>query len=251
MTYEYYYYFTWSWIAIAIIIFFALLFITAPYGRHTTSTWGPLIDNRLGWVIMEVFVVIVLYYFVFTGRHVQSTTNLVILSFFSLHYLNRSLVFPFRLKTTGKKMPITIMFMGMAFNMVNGFLIGYFLGNFRVYGMDWLTSPQFIIGTTIFFIGMTINWQSDTLLLNLRKPGELGYKIPKGKLFKYVSCPNLLGEVIEWMGFAILTWSLPGLAFFLWTFANLVPRGIAHHKWYKEKFEDYPKKRKAVFPFLW
>ncbi|HMX84253.1 MAG TPA: 3-oxo-5-alpha-steroid 4-dehydrogenase, partial [Saprospiraceae bacterium] len=121
----------------------------------------------------------------------------------------------------------------------------------KVYENQWLTSPEFIIGTLIFVTGLIINWRSDALLIGLRKQDETGYKIPYGGLFKYVSCPNLLGETIEWGGFAILTWSLPGLAFFVWTFANLIPRAIAHHRWYKQHFSDYPEGRKAVIPFLW
>ncbi|NCX34980.1 MAG: hypothetical protein EBX23_06415, partial [Proteobacteria bacterium] len=26
------------------------------------------------------------------------------------------------------------------------------------------------------------------------------------------------------------------------------PRALAHHKWYQEKFSDYPKSRKAIIP---
>ncbi|MBN9293643.1 MAG: DUF1295 domain-containing protein [Flavobacteriia bacterium] len=251
ITFELYKLYTWIWIAVALVTFIALLKITAPYGRHTKSSWGPLIDNKLGWFIMEFFVLIVLSYFVITGSNVQSVTNFIIIGFFALHYLNRSIIFPLRIKTNGKKMPVSIMLMAMFFNLNNGFLIGYYLGEFRVYSLEWLQTPQFIIGTLIFAAGMFINWHSDTLLIHLRKPGETGYKIPKGGLFNYVSCPNLFGETIEWAGFAILTWSLPGFAFFIWTFANLIPRAISHHKWYKEKFPDYPKERKAVFPFLW
>lgn len=33
----------------------------------------------------------------------------------------------------------------------------------------------------VFFVGMTINIHSDHVLRNLRKPGETGYKIPRGK----------------------------------------------------------------------
>lgn len=251
LTYQLFNGFTWAWIIIALVIFLVLLFITAPYGRHTKTTWGPLIDNKIGWFLMEFFVLVVLYFFLLTGTNSISTANGIIAAFFTLHYINRSIVFPLRIKTSGKKMPVLIMLMGMGFNLVNGFLLGYFLGNFRIYPVEWLASPQFTIGTVLFFTGMYINIQSDNILINLRQPGETGYKIPQQGLFSYVSCPNLFGEVLEWAGFAILMWNLPGLAFFVWTFANLVPRAISHHKWYLEKFPDYPKERKAVIPFLW
>ena len=251
ITFELYKLYTWVWIAVAVVTFITLLKITAPYGRHTKSTWGPLIGNKLGWFIMEFFVLVVLFYFIITGNNIQSPVNLIILGLFALHYINRSIIFPLRIKTNGKKMPVSIMFMALFFNLNNGFLIGYYLGEFKIYSIDWLQTPQFITGTLIFAAGMFINWHSDTVLINLRKPGETGYKIPKGGLFNYVSCPNLFGETLEWAGFAILTWSLPGLAFFVWTFANLIPRAISHHNWYKEKFKDYPKERKAVLPFIW
>lgn len=251
MSFEQYTVFTWIWIALAAAVFVLLLFITAPYGRHTKRTWGPLINNKLGWFIMEFFLLVILFYFIFTGENEQSIVNMIIIGLITLHYVDRSLIFPFRIKTKGKKMPLVIMLMALGFNLSNGYLFGYYLGNYKVYTLDWLTTPQFIIGTVIFITGAIINKHADTVLINLRKPNETGYKIPQGGLFKYISCPNLFGEVVEWLGFAILTWSLPGLAFFVWTFANLVPRALSHHKWYLNNFEDYPKKRKAVIPFIW
>lgn len=246
-----YQYFLIGWMAFAIIIFIVLMFITAPYGRHSKTNWGPMVGNRLGWVVMEMVVLLVLWYFIFKGKNEQTSANVLIISMFTFHYFNRSFIFPLRLKTTGKKMPLAIMFMGIVLNIVSGFTFGYYFGNLKVYENQWLTSPEFIIGTLIFVTGLIINWQSDALLIGLRKQDETGYKIPYGGLFKYVSCPNLLGETIEWGGFAILTWSLPGLAFFVWTFANLIPRAIAHHRWYKQHFSDYPEGRKAVIPFLY
>ena len=41
------------WIAIAVITFFYLFFVTAPYGRHASSDWGPSMDARWGWIVME------------------------------------------------------------------------------------------------------------------------------------------------------------------------------------------------------
>jgi hypothetical protein len=57
---------------------------------------------------------------------------------------------------------------------------------------------------------------------------------------------------LEWVGFAIASWSLLGVTFAFCTFCNLAPRGLDHHKWYKNEFKKkYPKSRKAVIPFIW
>ncbi|HDP80029.1 MAG TPA: DUF1295 domain-containing protein, partial [Spirochaetes bacterium] len=95
------------------------------------------------------------------------------------------------------------------------------------------------------------NMHADHVLKNLRSPGETGYRIPAGGLYRFVSCPNYFGEILEWTGWALATWSLPGLAFALFTMANLVPRARAHHRWYHETFPDYPAERKRVIPFLY
>jgi len=73
---------------------------------------------------------------------------------------------------------------------------------------------------------------------------------PHRGLFRYVSSPNYLGEIVEWIGWGVATWSLPGAAFALWTIANLTPRALANHKWYKKTFPQYPSKRKALVPFI-
>lgn len=147
-------------------------------------------------------------------------------------------------------MPVVIVLSAIFFNLVNGSLIGYYFTHFANYPDWWLQDFRFIFGAAIFMIGLFINWKSDNMLIQLRRPNETHYVIPRGWLFDYISCPNLFGELIEWLGFAILCWNLPALCFFVWTFANLVPRAISHHKWYKDKFNDYPVGRKAVVPFV-
>jgi steroid 5-alpha reductase family enzyme len=97
---------------------------------------------------------------------------------------------------------------------------------------------------------MILNISSDSILIDLKKQNGNSYKIPQKGLFRLVSSPNYLGEIIEWSGWAIATWSLPGLAFALWTAANLVPRARSNHQWYKKEFTDYPESRKALIPFI-
>ena len=107
------------------------------------------------------------------------------------------------------------------------------------------------MGLAVFVLGMFINHQSDAILLSLRKAGESHYSIPYGGFFRYVSSPNLLGEIIEWIGFAILSWHLGAVTFAVWTMANLIPRAMENHRWYKKSFEDYPSDRNILIPYLW
>jgi 3-oxo-5-alpha-steroid 4-dehydrogenase 1 len=239
-----------AWIALALITFLILLFFKpSTYGRHTNLK-RLSISNKWGWFLMELPTLFIVVFFLLGSLDFNIITTCFIF-LYVIHYVNRVFVFPFRLNTKGKKMPLLIVISAIFFNMVNVFFIGYYFGNFATgYDLNWLYSPQFISGFALFLVGAYVNNQSDSILINLRKESESGYKIPHGGLFKYVSCPNHLGEIIEWIGFAILTWSMPGLAFALWTIANLLPRAISHHIWYKKEFKDYPVSRKAIIPFL-
>lgn len=239
------------WIVAGIVLFPVLLFIKQPYGRHTSKKWGILMDNQLGWLLMEVPSPLLFSILFFTGQNSHKTVNILIYSLWMLHYVHRTFIFPFLTKTKGKKIPVLIVLLGIFFNLVNAGLNGYFIGHFQeTYQTAWIFSFPFITGVILFFTGMYINIRSDYTLISLRKKPGNGYKIPYGGMFKYVSCPNYLGEMIEWTGFALLSWNFASLAFAVWTYANLIPRALNHHKWYRSYFKDYPEKRKAVFPFI-
>jgi len=239
------------WMGIAIITIPFLLKITVPYGRHTTNTWGPMINNRFGWFIMEAPVIVVFSWLFFIGDAEKSVLSYIFYGLFMLHYLNRTFIFPLQLKGKKKKMPLLVVVFAIFFNLFNGFFNGYWFGYLSpVYDMSWLLDWRFILGGMLFFTGMAINIRADQRLIALRKGGKTGYYIPYGGLFKYISSPNLFGEIIEWLGWAMMSWCLPAFSFALWTLANLLPRAIDHHRWYKKRFENYPKDRKAVIPFL-
>ena len=151
-------------------------------------------------------------------------------------------------------MPLAIMMMGMLFNLLNGFMQGewlFYLAPETLYMSDWLKTPQFILGVLLFFTGMGINWYSDYVIRHLRKPGDTQHYLPSQGMYRYVTSANYFGEIIEWTGWAILTWSLSGLVFLWWTVANLVPRANAIWHRYKEEFGDAVGNRKRVFPFLY
>lgn len=250
MTDSLFYLLVYVWIVTGLVAFPFVLKIIAPYGRHTTRGWGPLLPNRLGWIIMESPALLVFAGFYLFGSVPHNSVTWLFFSLYLFHYVNRTVIFPLRLRTPGKMMPVSIVLMALCFNFVNGFINGYYLGWLADYPLSWFTDPRFICGIILFISGLLINWQADNILIHLRKPGETGYVIPKGGFFNYVSCPNHFGEIVEWSGFALMTWSSPALAFALWTLVNLMPRALHHHKWYREHFADYPEKRKALFPFI-
>jgi len=236
---------TYIWILIALIVLPINLIYKAPYGKHSTKKWGKSIDNKTGWILMELPALLTCPLIYFTISE-EINLNVVFIVLWITHYLNRTVIYPFRIKTKGKKIPIAIVASAFFFNMVNGILNGYFL---TLLQFESISELYLILGFIIFIIGFYINISSDNLLIKLRT-NQKGYVIPNGKLFNYVSCPNFFGEIIEWLGFAIMTLNPGSLSFLIWTICNLIPRSKAHHKWYKENFENYPKKRKAVIPYL-
>ena len=96
---------------------------------------------------------------------------------------------------------------------------------------------------------MYVNRSSDQYLISLREK-QSGYQLPRGGLFESISCPNHFGEIVEWLGFAIIAWNISAVTFVIWTACNLIPRALNHHSWYKDQFNNYPESRKAIFPKL-
>lgn len=240
-----------AWTILAIVLFPMQFFVTAPYGRHARTDWGPTLPNRLGWFLMELVSLVVFVGLFLSGASEKTAPMWVFFALWAAHYVNRSLIFPWRTHTQGKRMPLAIAGSAAAFNIVNAGLNGLYLGWWGpVYPPEWLFDPRFIVGLAVFVLGAGINIWSDNKLIGLRSGGGQGYTIPRGGLFQWVSCPNLMGEIIQWSGFALMCWNLPALSFAVWTAANLIPRAVSHHKWYRHTFPDYPRDRRAVIPAL-
>ncbi len=240
------------WVVVAAVTFLALQFLVAPYGRHHRAGWGPTVHRTLGWVVMEAPAVFVFAFFLLVSPRRAEVVPLVFTAIWMLHYVNRTFIFPFRMRGGQLRMPWLIVGMGFFFNLVNGYVQARYLftlGPAR--GTEWLLSPAFLAGVAVFAVGHVLNQHSDSVLRNLREHGDTHYEVPHGGGYRFVSCPNYLGELLEWTGWALLTWSVSGLLFLVWTAANLLPRARAHHRWYHEEFSDYPRERKALIPFLY
>jgi len=245
---------------LGVCVFIILQFVTPAYGMTFNNRWGISIRSNLGWFIMEapVFFAMLVLYFISLYFNIRpfNIVTFVMFFFFEFHYFQRSFIFPLLMRGQSK-MPLSIIITGVVFNTCNAIMQGgwlFFFSPVDAYPISWFWSPQFIIGTLIFLFGMVVNLHADRVIRNLRKNDmDNNYYLPHGWMFKHISSANYLGEILEWAGFAILTWSVSGLVFLIWTFANIVPRSKAVYERYTQFFgeEFTSQKRYKIFPGIY
>lgn len=235
---------------LAAVTFAALWLVVAPYGRHSRPGWGPTVPARLGWLLMESPAWLFFAWVHAGGARRAEAAPLALLALWLCHYLYRGLVFPLRLRGGARPLPVLLAGLGFGFNLLNGWVNARWISELGTYPPGWLADPRFLAGAALFAAGLAVHVSADAALRRLRAPGESGYRVPRGGLFEWVSCPNYLGEMVQWAGWALATWSLAGLAFAVYTGANLAPRALAHHAWYRQRFPDYPARRRALVPFV-
>lgn len=236
-----------------------------PYGKHAPAAGedfgyfgkaknllGYPVPNRIAWCVQESPACIVPAICWASAPKPLGNTNKALLAMFIAHYFQRSFVYSLRLRGN-KGSPLSLMLCCFFFCAGNGMLQALALTRHYQFPKEHLRSPQFIVGFLIWAAGALINIHSDDTLIKLRKPGETAYKIPRGGAFELVSGANFVGEIVEWYGWAIaggFRYFGTGAAFAVFTMFNIAPRACATHRWYVEKFEDYPKDRKRLLPFI-
>lgn len=236
-----------AWMGLALITAVILTRTTAPYGRHARQGWGPALPATWSWMVMEaVSPVVVLACFVSSSH--RNAEAWAFAAVFCGHYGYRSFVYPFLGGTNNSRVPLSISAMASVFNAINGCVIGAALYG-TVEGPPE-ASGWMGVGGLLVVAGFATHIWADSVLRNLRVNKGPGYHVPTGGLFRYVSCPNYLGEIVQWIGFAWMTMSLGGVCFAIWTVANLAPRAMAHHRWYRARFPEYPSDRRALVPLL-
>lgn len=237
----------------------SMRFMKAPYGRFGDSRW-PSVNARLGWLLMELPATVCFWPFFLAGPRAAEITPMVLAGIWTLHYLNRGFIFPLLIrvpKQGGASFGLPVLAVGMVVTSMHAYLNGTFFSRLGAHlTSDWLTDPRFVMGVTIYAAGLALNIHSDAILRNLRTReeidrGEKVYRIPRGGGFGLVTSPHYLGELMAWIGFATLTWGLPGVFILTLSAANLIPRAIENQRWYRERFDDYPRSRRILVPFVW
>lgn len=239
---------------LALVVFAALHFFEAGYGYLFNPKYGPPVPNKIGWVLMESPVFVAMCVLWLLSERTWEAGPLTLFALFQAHYLQRAFIFPLLMRGASK-MPLGIVVMGMCFNTLNALMQGgwIFYVSPEGYYADWFAQPYIYIGGAMFLAGMAVNLHSDHIIRNLRRPGDTRHYIPRGGMFRYVSSANYFGELLEWTGFAVASWSWAGAVFAWWTFANLAPRAASLNKRYAKEFGDEFTSlgRKKIIPFIY
>ena len=237
----------------------ACLLIAAPYGRYSgdaSQLWGVKLPPKMAWILMESPNLWMIFITLYLGAWTVSVTeesdyynvkasstplpsvyalalpNRILLGCFLAHYVHRTIIFPLNLHEKSSRMPISVAMLAFSYCLWNSFTqIGSIFTDVSKKDSD-VYSFQFIAGIALFFAGMFVNIQSDYILLGLRRSRDKtssrgGYSIPTGALYRYVSCPNYLGEICEWAGFAVAAGSLSAVAFCAYTVGTRPPMSLA------------------------
>lgn len=245
----------WVMAVLGLIVFISLYFVTAGYGQFRTRQWGPSIDNRVAWVLMEAPAFLTMLGVWCHAGCPQQLPAVLLFGLFMLHYAQRSFVFPFLMQGRSQ-MPVTILLMGVLFNIANGLIQGgglfWFPNPDYAQGASYLAEPHTVAGLLLFATGMGINLHSDHVIRHLRQPGDTRHYLPQRGMYRYVTSANYLGELLEWTGFAIAAATPAAWVFVWWTAANLIPRSHAIHRKYRAEFGDAAVgRRRRIIPFVY
>ena len=199
---------------LAAVVYAALHFFEAGYGYLFDRRYGPPVPNRVGWMVMESPVFILMCVLWASSERMWQAGPLALFCLFQAHYLQRAFIFPLLIRGKGR-MPLGIVLMGMVFNTLNALMQGgwIFYVSPADYYAGWFAQPYIYIGGALFVAGMAVNLHSDHIIRHLRRPGDTRHYIPRGGMFRYVSSANYFGELLEWVGFAVASWSWAGTVF--------------------------------------
>ncbi|XP_022971054.1 polyprenol reductase 2-like [Cucurbita maxima] len=111
------------------------------------------------------------------------------------------------------------------------------------------------IGAALFFWGWIHQCHCHQILASLRIPGEQGeeYKIPHGDWFEIVSSPHYLAEIVIYGGLVVASGGEDLTIWLIFGFVvvNLALAAAETHRWYVRKFDNYPRNRFAIIPYIY
>ena len=109
-----------------------------------------------------------------------------------------------------------------------------------------------MLGTVVFGLGELLNGYHHWLLARLRPPRVHTYVVPRGGLFGWVASPHYFGEILSFVGYAMISDLLPVWGNALIVSAYLSSRANSTLKWYQEKMPlQIPSGWRRLVPFAY
>ncbi|XP_045116643.1 3-oxo-5-alpha-steroid 4-dehydrogenase 1-like [Portunus trituberculatus] len=236
------------WGSIGLVVASLILQDSSPSSRSTSSRF--LIPGRVARFLQDCPAFFIPMVLVARGKQKAygSVVNQLCLGMFIMHFFQRCFISPLLMASQKptRFLPFLLAFLTQIYN---GILHGvYFVNYYRYNDEEWFYKPNFYIGFVLFLYGMKINIGADSILRKSEMQSQL--QLPKGGWFEKISCPDYFGEIVEMWGYALASLAPPALVLASTTTLLLAHRARQSHQWYLKKYEDYPRTRKAVFPFL-
>lgn len=242
---------TWTPLSIAFNIFIALVLFLPTISelahhsitRYSKFRTGRGISSRQGMFIIYSMPGVVSFFFASRYLSQASMLQWALFLAITLHFVKRCLEVLYVHQYSG---PIDL-FSVYAIASFYCFITGYagYLHNQTIPAPDAL----FQAGLGIYVLGEVGNFWHHMLLARLRLKNRQ-YFIPRGGLFELVACPHYLFEILAWLGIALMSRHLFLYLVAVAMTAYLVQRALKTQNWYREHFPNYPKNRKALFPFV-
>ncbi|MCB1159696.1 MAG: DUF1295 domain-containing protein [Leptospiraceae bacterium] len=204
--------------------------------------------TRRGMVIIYTVPIITYLFVYYSSGHPNSLYHISLCIFVCFHFLKRVLEAIFLHKYSGNMGLLSLGLITYVYSAA-AYTIAEPVNRLVKSEQINLTSAL-LLGGFIFIAGQIINLYHHIILAGLRKGDSKDYVVPQTGLFSYVVCPHYTGELLSWLGIAISSCFVEIYLIFWIMFSYLLARSINTKKWYVEKFPDFPKSRKFLFPYI-
>lgn len=237
----------------------------AEGGELSVKDLGPQMSWKIVFLVEyagPLFIHPVIYYFpeIFYGGPVQhSMLQRYVLAFVMLHFAKRELETLFVHRFSHATMPFMNIFKNSAhYHLGSGLALAYSIYS-PVYGATSpyirgtvRNDPLYIqAGAAIWLFSEISNLITHIKLRTLRPAGSRKRAIPQGYGFNLVSVPNYFFEFLGWLVIATLTGSYAAWIFLVISTYQMYVWAVKKHRAYRKEFgSDYPRDRKAMFPFI-
>ncbi|KAK8891932.1 hypothetical protein M9Y10_029154 [Tritrichomonas musculus] len=231
-----------------------LTFKKIPYGKTYTRKTSLLkyeVNDRVAVIITNLPGPIIFFYsqIFYPNGELLSIPSLVYLA----HYIHRALIYPWFRKVYSKPWPLESVLYFIVYN----FIVGLTVSHTLIFSGKELNIYIQLLIAVVCVACAVIAAIHDYYLCSLRSAGDIGYRIPYGMLFKWVSGPNYLFELIEWCVYAIYMPFGLGLAVYgIWYLTNITGRAESNHDAYTSRKRifpsgtKYPDDRAPYIPFV-